>query len=385
MKDRQYDIVLFGATGFTGRLTAQYLASKAPADLKWALAGRNQSKLEAVRDELGLSVDLVLADVTDEASLAKMAASTGAVVTTVGPYILYGEGLVAACADAGTDYLDLTGEPEFVDTMYVRYHQRAVETGARIVHCCGFDSIPYDLGVQYAVEQLPENVPIHVTGVVTAGGRPSAGTLQTAIMIASRAKQSVAAHQERRRVEPRPEGRSVKAVPGRIHRRGGWWAVPLPTVDPLVVVASARALERYGPEFRYSHFGAVKRLPVLAGLLVGGSGVLLGAQVPAVRKLMLDRIVSGDGPTAERRAKSWFKARFIAEGGGKRVTTEFAGGDPGYDETAKMLGECALCLTYDELPETSGQVTTAVAMGPALRKRLVDAGLTIRVVSTEDY
>ncbi|WP_328994310.1 saccharopine dehydrogenase NADP-binding domain-containing protein [Kribbella sp. NBC_01245] len=385
MKDRQYDIVLFGATGFTGRLTAQYLASKAPAGLKWALAGRNQTKLEAVRDELGLSVDLVLADVTDEASLAKMAGSTGAVITTVGPYIRYGEGLVAACADAGTDYLDLTGEPEFVDTMYVRYHQRAVETGARIVHCCGFDSIPYDLGVQYAVEQLPENVPIKVTGVVTAGGRPSAGTLQTAITIASRAKQGVAAHRERRKVEPRPEGRSVKAVPGRIHRRGGWWAVPLPTVDPLVVIASARALERYGPEFRYSHFGAVKRLPVLAGLFVGGSGVLLGAQIPAVRKLMLDRIVSGDGPSAERRAKSWFKARFIAEGGGKRVTTEFAGGDPGYDETAKMLAECALCLTYDELPETSGQVTTAVAMGPALRKRLIDAGLTIRVVSTEDY
>ncbi|MFC0625587.1 saccharopine dehydrogenase family protein [Kribbella deserti] len=385
MKDRQYDIVVFGATGFTGRLTAEYLAKFAPAELKWALAGRNRTKLEAVRDELGLSVDLLEADVTDPESLAKLAASTGAVITTVGPYVLYGEGLVAACAEAGTDYLDLTGEQEFVDTMYVKYHQRAVETGARIVHCCGFDSIPYDIGVQYAVEQLPERVPIQVTGVVTAGGRPSAGTLQTVVTIASRPKQGVAARKERRRIEPKPEGRSVRTVPGRIHRRGGWWAIPFPSVDPRVVAASGRALERYGPDFRYSHFIAVKRLPAMLGLLAGSTGLLLGAQVPPVRKLMLDRITSGDGPSAEQRAKSWFKARFIAEGGGKRVTTEFAGGDPGYDETAKMLAECALCLTYDDLPATSGQVTTAVAMGPALRKRLIDAGLTIRVVSTEDY
>ena len=385
MSDRRYDVVVFGATGFTGKLTAQYLAKNAPAGLRWALAGRNQTKLEAVRQELGLDLDLLSADVEDAASLAEAAAATRVMITTVGPYIKYGEPLVAACAEAGTDYLDLTGESEFVDRMYVRHHQRATETGARIVHCCGFDSIPYDLGVQFTVEHLPERVPMQVTGIIQAGGRPSAGTLVTVITIASRSAQAVRARMDRRRVEPRPEGRTVRAVAGRIQRLQGLWAVPLATVDPHIVVTSAAALDRYGPEFRYSHYGAVKHLPVLAGLLAGVGAMFVAAQVPPLRKLILSRITSGDGPSERRRAESWFKARFVGEGGGKRVITEVAGGDPGYGETAKMLGESALCLAFDDLPKTSGQVTTAVAMGPALRKRLVRAGLTFRVIATETY
>ena len=162
---REYDVVLLGASGFTGSLTAEYLAKNAPADLKWAVAGRNQKKLEV------FGKDVLYADVTDPKSLQTLAESTKVVATTVGPYVQYGEPLVAACAEAGTDYLDLTGESEFVDRMYVRYHERAVQTGARIVHACGFDSIPYDLGVQYTVEQLPERVPIQVDGLLRGGGR----------------------------------------------------------------------------------------------------------------------------------------------------------------------------------------------------------------------
>jgi short subunit dehydrogenase-like uncharacterized protein len=143
--DRDFDIVLFGATGFTGELTATYLAEHAPADCRWALAGRNSAKLEEVRTRLArlnpACADLVLlhADASDPQSLKAVAESTKVVITTVGPYLLYGEALVAACADAGTDYVDLTGEPEFVDRMYLSYNARAVETGARIVHACGFD------------------------------------------------------------------------------------------------------------------------------------------------------------------------------------------------------------------------------------------------------
>lgn len=385
MSTRPYDVVLFGATGFTGALTAAYLAEHAPEDLRWALAGRNQAKLEAVRKHLGPDLDLLHADVGDPASLAEVARSARVVITTVGPYIRYGEPLVAACAEAGTDYLDLTGEPEFVDRMYVKHHARAVESGARIVHACGFDSIPYDLGVQYTVEQLPERVPIRVEGLVRAGGRPSGGTFHTAITAFSRGKQNVQAHRDRRRAEPLPEGRSSRAVAGGIHRLQGFWAVPLPTIDPQIVVRSGAALERYGPEFRYSHNAAVKRLPVVVGGIAGMGALLVAAQVPPVRNLLLARLKPGDGPSAEQRAKSWFKVRFVGEGGGRRVVTEVAGGDPGYDETAKMLGESALCLAYDDLPKTSGQVTTAVAMGPALRKRLVDAGLTFRAISTEEY
>ncbi len=306
-------------------------------------------------------------------------------MTTVGPYIQYGEALVAACAEAGTDYLDLTGEPEFVDRMYVKYHERALQTGARIIHAAGFDSVPYDLGVQFTVEQLPQRVPITVDGLVRAGGRPSGGTFHTAITAFSRPKQNLEAHKARKSAEERPVGRRARAVAGRIHRRQGFWAVPLPTVDPQIVAYSARLLDSYGPDFRYAHYAAIKRLPMVAGGIGGVALLAAAAQIPPARKTLLGRLLPGDGPAPEVRAKSWFKVRFVGRGGGKQVITEVAGGDPGYDETAKMLGESALCLSLDDLPTTAGQTTTAAAMGPALRERLVKAGMTFATLSTSDY
>jgi short subunit dehydrogenase-like uncharacterized protein len=376
---RQYDVVLLGATGFTGALTAEYLAKHAPPELRWAVAGRNRQKLEA------MGHDVLVADVNDPQSLKALAESTRVVATTVGPYIQYGEPLVAACADAGTDYLDLTGEPEFLDRMYVGYHERAVETGARIVHACGFDSIPYDLGVQFTVEQLPARVPIRVDGFLRAGGRPSGGTFHTTITAFSRPTQNLEAHRARRRTEPPPDGRSARVVPGRIHREQGFWAVPLPTIDPQIVGYSARLLDDYGPDFRYAHYAAVKHLPMVAGGIGGVALLMAAAQVPPVRNALLSRLKPGDGPSPERRAKSWFKVRFVGRGGGKQVVTEVVGGDPGYDETAKMLAESALCLALDDLPETAGQTTTAAAMGPALRDRLVRAGITFRTLEVSEY
>src|SRR3954454_11663016 len=173
MAEREHDIVLLGATGYTGGLTAEYLARHAPEGTRLALAGRNPDKLAAVRDRLGAEAPLLQADVTDERSLRDVAESTHVVITTAAPYLNYGEPLVAACAKAGTDYVDLTGEPEFVDRMYLRHHDTAVQSGARIVHACGFDSIPHDLGVLFTVQQLPEGVPLEVRGYVRAGGRPS--------------------------------------------------------------------------------------------------------------------------------------------------------------------------------------------------------------------
>src|SRR4051812_13013445 len=164
--ERPYDMVLMGATGFTGRLTAAYLAAHLPAEARWALAGRDLDRLGAVRDRLGVDVPLLRADVTDPDSLRDLATAARVVLTTVGPYINYGEPLVAACAGAGTDYVDLTGEPEFVDLMYLKHHARATETGARIVHACGFDSIPHDLGVYFTVRELPAGVPVRVRGYV---------------------------------------------------------------------------------------------------------------------------------------------------------------------------------------------------------------------------
>jgi short subunit dehydrogenase-like uncharacterized protein len=379
MADREHDIVLFGATGFTGALTAEYLAANAGEGVRWALAGRNRAKLEALSERLGIDVPLLHADSTDDASLRSVAESTRVVITTVGPYVTYGEPLVAACAKAGTDYVDLTGEPEFVDSMYLRHHDEAKRSGARIVHACGFDSIPHDLGVLFTVEQLPEGVPLSVRGFVRAGGKPSGGTFHSAMTAFTRVRQTQQAHKQRRKAEGSPDARRVR-LEAKPHRELGYWAVPLPTIDPQVVATSARALERYGPDFSYGHYAGVKKLPVAAGGIAGVASLFAMAQVPPVRKLLLGRLAPGDGPTDEQRSNGWFKVRFVGEGGGQRVQTEVSGGDPGYTETSKMLAESALCLAQDDLPQTAGQVTTAVAMGDKLIERLQRAGIAFRVV-----
>ncbi len=385
-----HDVVVFGATGFTGGLTAEYLAAHAPESTSWALAGRNPAKLESTRARLAninpacAELDLLQADVEDPASVRELAESTKVVISTVGPYIRYGEPLVAACAAAGTDYVDLTGEPEFVDLMWLRYHEQAEASGARLVHSCGFDSIPYDLGALFTVEQLPEDVPISLEGYVRVGGSFSGGTYHSAILIMSRLREGRQVARERRDRESRPAGRTVKGAPGKPHHSdfGGGWAVPFPTIDPQTVLRSARALDRYGPDFSYSHYLVQRQLPVLIGMTAGAAAVIALAQLPPTRDLLLKLKDPGEGPSEDQRAKSRFTVRFAARANGTRLRTEVSGGDPGYGETSKMLAESALCLAHDELPELSGQLTPAVAMGDKLIARLRDAGIEFKTLET---
>jgi short subunit dehydrogenase-like uncharacterized protein len=380
-RERDLDLVLFGATGFTGTLTAQYLAAHAPAGTRWAVAGRDPARLRALADRLGGDVAVLTADAGHPGSLRRLAESAHVVITTVGPYVRYGEPLVAACAAAGTDYVDLTGEPEFIDLMYVRHHETAVRTGARIVHACGFDSIPADLGAQFTVEQVPPGQPIALRGYVTASGSLSGGTLESAITGMSRFRQTSAAHAARRDAEPRTGGaRRANGRPG-YDRTAHAWTLPLPTIDAQIVVRSARALPEYGPDFSYGHFLALRNPFALAGLTAALGTVFTLAQFPPTRRLLLKLRPAGSGPTAQQREKAWFRVRFIADSGGQRVVTEVSGGDPGYGETSTMLAESALCLRHDDLPHTAGQLTTAQAMGPALRARLIAAGLTFRTLS----
>jgi len=391
MTERAYDIVLFGATGFTGGLTAEYLAREAPAGLKWALAGRNQAKLEDVRGRLARTVPgaaelpLLTADATDPGSLREIAESTRVVITTVGPYILYGEPLVAACVRAGTDYVDLTGEPEFVDQMWLRYHEQAQSSGARIIHSCGFDSIPYDLGALFTVGKLPEKAPIKLKGYVSMDGRFSGGTYHSAIEAAARLREWMRVARDRRKRETRPAGRKVSDIPGTPHNdpAAGGWVVPFPTIDPQTVVRSARALDRYGPDFSYSHYLVVKNLPLLVGMAAGTVAVVALAQLPPTRNALLKLKNPGEGPSPEQRARSSFRVRFVGESGVTRVITQVSGGDPGYGETSKMLAESALCLAQDQLPQLAGQLTPAVAMGQALIDRLERAGIAFQVLEGE--
>jgi short subunit dehydrogenase-like uncharacterized protein len=390
---RQYDIALFGATGFTGGLTADYLAANGPTEMRWALVGRNRSKLDAVAARLAAASpqapkpDLLEADASDRASLDAVATAARVVVTTVGPYALYGEPLAAACAAAGTDYADLTGEPEFVDRVWVKYDEEAQRTGARLVHCCGFDSVPHDLGAYFTVKQLPEGVPITLNGYVRTDARFSGGTYHSAINGFGRARQTLSAAKQRRAAEQRPAGREIHSAPGRIRHdsRLGGWTVPLPTIDGPVVRRSAAALDRYGPDFSYGHNMVAKHLATV-GVVAGGVGTgFLLAQLPPTRKLLLKMKAPGEGPSEERRAQSWFKITFVGEGGGgKRVVTRVSGGDPGYSETSKILAQSGLCLAFDQLPQRSGQLTPATAMGDALLTRLQGAGIRFELLESSD-
>lgn len=382
-----YEIVLFGATGFTGGLTADYLARHGPRDLRWAIAGRSRERLDAVAQRLqhepaGGRIEVLTADVDDRDSVAALAASTAVVASTVGPFLQHGAELVAACAANGTDYLDITGEPEFVDRMWLQHHEQAVATGARLVHACGFDSVPTDLGVLFTLGHLPADVPVTVEGFVRVHARISGGTYHSAIRALGRARPSSAVARQRRALEPSPNGRRVRRPPTRLRRVPGnqRWALPLPTIDPMVVHRSARALDAYGPDFTYGHYADVGRLPRAVATAAGVAGVAALSQLPLTRELLLRLRDVGAGPDLVTRAHSWFRIAFAAIAGDTTVLTEVSGGDPGYTETAKMLAEAALCMARDDLPVTAGQVTTAQAMGSLLLTRLQAAGLSFRVV-----
>ncbi len=389
---RTYDIVMYGATGFTGRLTAEYLATHmAASKLRWAIAGRNREKLDAVKRGLlaferkAESLGVLEANAESADSLESLARSTRVVITTVGPYARYGEPLVAACARAGTDYVDLTGEPEFVDRMLERYDDTARQSGARIVHCCGFDSIPHDLGAYFTVKQLPPDRPIVVEGFVRGGGSFSGGTWASALGAFADAGPYLRRRMAKRGRRAAEAGRKVRPAPQRLHyeKELGAWACPLPTIDPQIVIRSARALSEYGPDFQYGHFAEVRSLGTVIGGVMGIGALVALAQIGPARRALERLRPSGAGPSAEQRAKAHFRVRFHGRAGDQRVTTEVRGGDPGYGETSKMLAESALCLAFDRdrLPERAGVLTTAVAMGDRLIERLQAAGITFELVS----
>jgi short subunit dehydrogenase-like uncharacterized protein len=379
---REFELVVFGATGFTGRLVAEYLAERLRGTpVRWAIAGRSAAKLGEIERAIAAidplaRVGVVEASVEDPASLARMAARTQVVANTVGPYARYGEAVVRACVESGADQVDITGEPEYVSGLLERWDAPARERGVRIVSCCGFDSIPHDLGALFTVRLLPRGEAITLTGVVRASGGFSGGTWHSAV----EAMGLLGRGPRRAAAPPEPEGRTVGRVARGLHwdRREGGWVVPLPTIDPQIVRRSARALDDFGPDFRYGHYMGVGSTPVLVGGALALGGVAALSRFGPTRALLLKARAPGEGPGPEQRAKSWFRVTFTAKSKSKTVVTRVSGGDPGYGETAKMLAESGLCLALDRerLPGRAGVLTPAVAMGDALLARLQSRGIT---------
>jgi short subunit dehydrogenase-like uncharacterized protein len=386
---RRFDLVVFGATGFTGGLVADYLARASVGEkFRWALAGRNAEKLEAVRARAtavpgAMAPEVIAADIGDAASIAALAASTTAVITTVGPYVLYGEPLVQACAVAGTHYVDLTGEPQFVHRMREKYDAQAKATGARIVNSCGFESIPPDIAVMQAVNILRQRVgeaafahaDVVVKGGAEAGGGFSGGTWHSAVEAMATARQWMLQR-------PKHASDSVHSIKTAFMHEKNWqrWALNMPTIDPEVVRHTARVRGDYGRTFSYGHFLVMKNPLMLMGLAAGIGGVFTLAQFKPTKRWLLNRKLPGDGPSAEQRAKGWFNMHITAEAAGQTVVLRMSGGDPGYGDTSKMLAEAGLCLALDKnLPAATGVITPASAMGEALLPRLARAGLEFHI------
>ncbi|MFO0619716.1 MAG: saccharopine dehydrogenase NADP-binding domain-containing protein [Polyangiaceae bacterium] len=378
MADR-LDIVVFGATGFTGGLLATYLSHAAPLAVRLGIAGRNRAKLEEARARTGGRAEIIEASVDDPASLARMAARARVIATTVGPYARYGEPVVRAAIENGAHCLDITGEPAYVADILTKHHQRAKDAALKIVSCCGFDSIPHDLGVLYTVKQLDDTRPITIEGIVQAKGGMSGGTWHSAVnafadVRASRAANDALVYRDERGERPDRIGATKLRV--RREPRVKGWIAPMPTIDPAIVLRSAGIIG-YGPRFRYGHYLRAGSVLDLAALGVGVGGVVALSQLGPTRELLLKWKSPGEGQDEEARAKNFFRVTFLAEQEGRHLTTRVSGGDPGYTETAKMLGEAALSIVLDgdRLPNRFGVLTPAAAFGMPLVGRLDAAGL----------
>ncbi|GAB2543081.1 saccharopine dehydrogenase family protein [Nocardia heshunensis] len=410
MTNREFDIVLFGATGFVGKLTAEYLLESAPADARIALAGRSPEKLAAVRAELGAGAaewPLVQADSTDQASLDALAARTKVVVTTVGPYLRYGFPLVQACAENGTHYADLTGEPLFIRDCIDRFSEKAAETGAKIVNSCGYDSIPSDLSVyQLYKRSVADNTGelTDVTLVASLKGGASGGTIDSgrAMMEAiaeDPAKGSIMAHpyslSPDKAMEPnvgRQSDQALSRASAIDPSLNGWVATFIMGAHNTKIVRRSNGLLGwpYGKNFRYREVmsaGSSPTAPLIAAGIAGGIVATMAAGAVlsrvAVGRRLIDRIVPkpGTGPSEQSRKSGWFTMRTFAHttSGAKYVCTFAGKGDPGYQATSVMLGQSGLCLAFDTLPELAGILTPASAMGDALTERLRAADITIEV------
>jgi short subunit dehydrogenase-like uncharacterized protein len=405
---RTYDVVLWGATGFTGKLVAEYLAGRygAARDLRWALGGRSRDKLEKVRLELqavdpaAKDLPILLGDSDDRASLDRIAVDTRVVCSTVGPYAIHGRELVGACVEAGTDYCDLTGEPTFVRAMVDAHHARAGITGARIVHCCGYDSIPSDLGTLMLEEAASLRHGTRCAEVKYFAGEAklgiSGGTAASMVHLMDEAVRDRGV----RRILSDPysldPGRPGRGPDGPDQRGVRWdddvgsWTGPfmMAAINTRVVRRSNALLGyAWGEDFRYSEAMTLGRGPKgwlrAASLSAATAAGMAALAVGPVRRLVADKLLPspGEGPSKEVRDAGFFVSRLVgvlADGHGKIRGTVRGTSDPGYGETAKMVGESAVCLAKDEgqTRKDGGVLTPASCMGMRLVERLRSVGMT---------
>jgi len=404
--DRKFDIVVMGASGFTGQLVVEYLARHYPpgAPLRWALAGRNRQKLEGivgVHFKANEKPPVLVVDSQDAASLRSLARDTRVVLTTVGPYARYGSELVAACVEAGTHYCDLAGETQWIRRMLDRHHEAARNSGAIIVPSCGFDSIPSDLGVFFLQQQATARfgAPCVVIDLLVRNikGGASGGTFASmlnAIEEAQKDRKVARILADPYGLNPQgeregPDGRDQHGV--RYHEEAAVWTAPfvMAAINTRIVRRSNALLDyRYGREFRYSEATATGPGPGgwwSSAVMTGGlAGFMIGCSFDFTRSRIIRKLLPapGKGPSRAQRESGYFDLQLIGKTKNGEVLRARVTGDrdPGYGSTSKMLSESALCLAQDPLEITGGFWTPASAMAEPLIARLIsNAGLTFEL------
>ena len=385
--DQPFDIVVFGASGYTGRLVAEYLAAEyGDTDLTWAMAGRSLDKLASVRTEMGISdaVALLEVDVDNPASVSEMVDACRVVITTVGPYQLYGDELVKQCAERGTDYVDLTGEPSWMHETIARFSEAAKLSGARIVHSCGFDSIPFDLGVfllqQHAIEKTGEPIATVKGRVRAMNGTFSGGTIASMRATMASAKANPAIIQVLTNPFALTEGFTGPEQPAgmapQYDEELQSWSAPFimaPINTKNIHRSNFLMAHRYGEDFRYDE------------MLLTGDGDQGKAAAEFVAKddsVAKSDLQPGEGPSKEERENGNYDAIFAGQTctGDLMISSVQGDRDPGYGSTSKMLAEAAMCLLHNPELASGGLWTPAAAMGDALIKRLqAHAGLTFQI------
>lgn len=405
----QYDLIIFGATSFVGQILTTYMIEHlgTKSDISWAIAARSSAKLTELRDSYGDSASqlpMIIADSHDEASLQAMCSQTRVIISTVGPYALYGELLVKTCAETGTDYTDLTGEAQWIKQMQDKYQQAAQDSGARIVNSCGFDSIPSDMGMftlqQQAKEKFNHPMPHTKLRVKAIKGGASGGTVASMIEAIKAAK----ADPKVRRQMGNPYllcgkdhqyEQKAHSVKGPIFdKEFNSWVAPfiMEAINSRIVLHSNALMGMaYGKDFTYSEGvltgpgfkGRVRAVMSTLGFGALGVGLFFSPLRALLEKFVLP--APGEGPSPEAQLKGFFDLRLYgADNDGNHLMVKVTGDrDPGYGSTAKMLAQAGLCLAMDIKKEdqAGGFLTPSTAMGSALVKRLEDhAGLTFTVL-----
>ncbi|MEA5464583.1 saccharopine dehydrogenase family protein [Leptothoe sp. PORK10 BA2] len=402
----RYDLVVFGATGFVGRILCEYLVKQVGVNgsVKWAIAGRSQAKLNALMSTLGASnLPQIIADVSDQASLRDLCAQTQVVISTVGPYALYGEPLVKVCAETGTDYCDLTGEPQWIRRMIQQYSATAEQSGARLIHCCGFDSIPSDLGVYYLQQQAKQRFGSVCDRikmrVKAAQGGVSGGTAASGINLLKEANADPTLRQELDNPYSLCPDSSQSLehfptlVPVQYDQDFQGWVSPfvMAAINTRIVLRSNALLDyAYGQQFQYDEavLTGPKATGWLAaqGLALGLGAIATSMAFPPTRWLLEHTLIPkpGAGPSQATQEQGFYDLRFWGmTPEGQTIQVKVTGDlDPGYGSTAKMLGQAGLCLAEDFPPsaKAGGFWTPATMFGDVLIERLVNvAGLTFEV------